>query len=123
VDEKRNFFQYAYAAYCVTESHRLTSSRTKPKTILKVAGTMSVKPPVVHLDEIWTGFGPTRQGHAFGFCVWMLAAMNRHVSTLLITYLRGGFLKDIRAGYKFGYDIHYTGIFSPDTWYFICSYN
>ena len=40
---------------------------------------MSVKPPATYVDELWTVFYSMRQGHAVGFCVWMLAAMNRHV--------------------------------------------
>ena len=47
---------------------------------LKYVGKMSVKHPVTNFDELWTVFDSTRQGHAVGFCVWMLAATNRHVS-------------------------------------------
>jgi hypothetical protein len=84
---------------------------------------MSVQPPVTYLDELWTVFDSTRQGHAVGFCVWMLAAMNRHVSYPTYNVLMRRVLKDIRARYKFGYGIHYTGIFIQNMRYFIWSHN
>jgi hypothetical protein len=52
------------------------SETHKTKTILKVVG---IKPHVIYLNELWTVFDSICQGYLFAFCVWMVAAMNRHV--------------------------------------------
>jgi hypothetical protein len=84
---------------------------------------MSVKP----LSYISTNYGQFLMLHAKDTLLafvhgWWQRRTVMSV-TLLTTYLRGGFLKDIRAGYKCGYGIHYTGIFSHNTRHFICSHN
>lgn len=70
-DEKRNFFDMPSNILYTSVYTKLQANFVayKTKTILKYVGTMSVKPPVTYLDELWTVFDSTRQGHAVGFCV------------------------------------------------------
>jgi hypothetical protein len=100
-----NFFDIPRSLLC-------TSPYTKPKayfityktkTILKVGGTMTVKSPVIYLDKLWTVFGATRQGQAVGFCAWMVAARNRHVSYPTYNVLTRWVLKGHKTRVQCGY--------------------
>lgn len=104
VDERRNFFDMHRSILCTSLYAKPQTNFVsyKTKMILKYAVTMSVKPPVIYLGELWTVFDSTRQGHAVGFCVWMMAAMNRHVSYPTYNVLTRCVLKRHKSSVQIG---------------------